>query len=278
MQDHPAYAGKSPFKWFFQVVLGDHPRVCGEKGVPHRGGTRCRGSPPRMRGKVPVRGHSSTVYGITPAYAGKSFPPYSPAWKYRITPAYAGKSSLPFPPRKCCRDHPRVCGKRGHGKHRPHAGRDHPRVCGEKLKFSCPLVIVEGSPPRMRGKVGQGRQNNLFPGITPAYAGKSCFTDVTSHRSGDHPAYAGKSGNSVKTLTTPRDHPAYAGKSSCHAPGACPRRDHPRVCGEKPRCKTRLCSNLGSPPRMRGKDLADCPASVPPGITPAYAGKRHKAA
>ena len=151
-----------------------------------------------MRGKVVYRFRPESAVGITPAYAGK----------------------------------------RGHGKHRPHAGRDHPRVCGEKLKFSCPLVIVEGSPPRMRGKVGQGRQNNLFPGITPAYAGKSCFTDVTSHRSGDHP----------------------------------------RVCGEKYMTPFDDELDQGSPPRMRGKDLADCPASVPPGITTAYAGKRHKAA
>ena len=148
----PAYAGKR--LWFLQKrwCSWDHPRVCGEKTGILRVNSYNAGSPPRMRGKVPSSGSSKWYWGITPAYAGK-----------------------------------RECPTEG----APAAG-DHPRVCGEKLKFSCPLVIVEGSPPRMRGKVGQGRQNNLFPGITPAYAGKSCFTDVTSHRSGDHPRVCGE--------------------------------------------------------------------------------------
>ena len=88
----PAYAGKSPFKWFFQVVLGDHPRVCGEKGVPHRGGTRCRGSPPRMRGKGFPMFLLRRPVGITPAYAGK-----------RLTSAPCATGRW---------DHPRVCGEK----------------------------------------------------------------------------------------------------------------------------------------------------------------------
>ena len=48
----PAYAGKSD---------DGHGQI----------GDR-RGSPPRMRGKVPIWGPSSLWRGITPAYAGKS--------------------------------------------------------------------------------------------------------------------------------------------------------------------------------------------------------------
>ena len=48
----PACAGKSRPKEAPAASDRDHPRVCGEKGVPHRGGTRCRGSPPRVRGKA----------------------------------------------------------------------------------------------------------------------------------------------------------------------------------------------------------------------------------
>ena len=50
--------------------------------------------------------------------------------------------------------------------------------------------------------------------------------------------------------------------------------DHPRVCGEKPfpARQARMCR--GSPPRMRGKDRRAVDGKSPPGITPAYAGKR----
>ena len=88
----PAYAGKRLCCRVGSRVTGDHPRVCGEKGVPHRGGTRCRGSPPRMRGKGKKGLKKSPRYGITPAYAGKSYEKrlfLSGSW-----------------------DHPRVCGEK----------------------------------------------------------------------------------------------------------------------------------------------------------------------
>ena len=86
-----------------------------------------------MRGKVIVTLGIIIIYRITPAYAGKS---YHYAW-----------------------------GKAHHG--------DHPRLCGEKhLTKSCGTV-GEGSPPPMRGKDDERANADLFPGITPAYAGKS---------------------------------------------------------------------------------------------------------
>ena len=50
-----------------------------------------------------------------------------------ITPAYAGKSTV----------------RRSQGA----APWDHPRVCGEKAMKEYMIVKVQGSPPRMRGKV-----------------------------------------------------------------------------------------------------------------------------
>ena len=47
----PAYAGKSGGKAALCGVLGDHPRVCGEKPTIRRMETPGQGSPPRMRGK-----------------------------------------------------------------------------------------------------------------------------------------------------------------------------------------------------------------------------------
>ena len=131
-------------------------------------------SPPRMRGKAVAIFRQLHHGRITPAYAGKSFgaciadavPPGSPprmrgkggaastSWICSgITPAYAGKSWLP---------------SRG-----LLADQDHPRVCGEKPLQSSVNCTMEGSPPRMRGKVVLSSENPLCRGITPAYAGKS---------------------------------------------------------------------------------------------------------
>ena len=48
--------------------------------------------------------------------------------------------------------------------------------------------------------------------------------------------------------------PAYAGKSGCKPDALTRCRDHPRVCGEKNKAVTLYALDLGSPPRMRGKD------------------------
>ena len=50
-----------------------------------------------------------------------------------ITPACAGKSLLTFP--------------------RASAPEDHPRVCGEKRYDWGDVLLISGSPPRVRGKV-----------------------------------------------------------------------------------------------------------------------------
>ena len=48
-----------------------------------------------------------------------------------------------------------------------------PRLFGEK-QFGAPNPdVTQGSPPPMRGKVGNGLKSNFIHGITPAYAGKS---------------------------------------------------------------------------------------------------------
>ena len=114
--------------------------------------------------------------------------------RYGITPAYAGKSSTAY--------------------QRAVEDMDHPRVCGEKLKFIAAVFSMWGSPPRMRGKALFFITFFRCYGITPAYAGKSY-----------HARYM------VIVI-----------------------RDHPRVCGEKRRFLCMSVANVGSPPRMRGKD------------------------
>ena len=68
--------------------------------------------------------------------------------------------------------------------------------------------------------------------------------------------------------------PAYAGKRNGHPLRHSPCRDHPHVCGEKFISDTELTPEIGSPPRMRGKESGRVPQKPFYGITPAYAGKR----
>mgnify|MGYP000531354914 CR=1 FL=1 len=86
-----------------------------------------------MRGKDPIIQNSVQISGITPAHAGKS-----------------------------------VVSVDSH----PQAG-DHPRACGEKNSVDLIVTSVPGSPPRMRGKDGEGLHVTISGGITPAHAGKS---------------------------------------------------------------------------------------------------------
>ena len=112
-----------------------------------------------------------------------------------------------------------------------------PRVCGEKCHSRLSAASAEGSPPRMRGKVVKEVTGQTATRITPAYAGKS-------------------SSRGVRT---------------------CFEKDHPRVCGEKRSQSTSASRRAGSPPRMRGKARSACFHLRNLGITPAYAGKRHRA-
>ena len=173
----------------------------------------------------------------------------------RITPAHAGKS-------RCCL----------RPAERP---QDHPRACGEKLKVAHATDSLEGSPPRMRGKVAGLVAGRVFPGITPAHAGKrSRYDDFTSD-GGDHPRACGE-----KSMVRPTGRPyrgspprmrgkgiqimvfsvlvgitpAHAGKSVLVAVWAVEHGDHPRACGEKTTQVVIPNRVQGSPPRMRGKD------------------------
>ena len=146
-----------------------------------------------MRGKVKCHVIAGKFFGITPAYAGKRF------FENLLLNFFE----------------------------------DHPRVCGEKEEEDNGQITNLGSPPRMRGKASTLKTSRRFPGITPAYAGKSYqYPNPVQHK-----------------------------------------QDHPRVCGEKFGCRCPLDSQRGSPPRMRGKASAGNAVESITGITPAYAGK-----
>ena len=67
----PACAGKRLRIGVRYAQRKDHPRVCGEKDLTLNYEDMQKGSPPRMRGKVPRQVSIPGIGGITPAYAGK---------------------------------------------------------------------------------------------------------------------------------------------------------------------------------------------------------------
>ena len=168
--------------------------MCGEKRNRMMIHQAPPGSPPRVRGKVLYKDARCDMTRITPACAGK-----------------------------------RVRADR-----QWHKDRDHPRVCGEKVSSAALMMIVAGSPPRVRGKAVAAYNSVAAEGITPACAGKSTLRKT-------------------------------AGSTY---------RDHPRVCGEKAAERAEVGKGRGSPPRVRGKENRAAGNVQLSGITPACAGKR----
>ena len=108
----PADAGKTNLDRVAFDPHRDHPRGCGENGLPSAVVFRLSGSPPRMRGKQSTDLELIANARITPADAGKTL-----------------KDAFPI-----------------------FARQDHPRGCGENKVLRFGLIMRTGSPPRMRGK------------------------------------------------------------------------------------------------------------------------------
>ena len=129
----PADAGSTILVAPVDVVLEDHPRGCGEHGVPCCTFTCTLGSSPRMRGALGPGLRVPVPPGIIPADAGSTTP------SGRLT--------------GCSVDHPRGCG-------------EHAMAGGSGL-------ILLGSSPRMRGaRSGYARRADAR-GIIPADAGST---------------------------------------------------------------------------------------------------------
>ena len=129
----PAQAGKSLFCFTAAVPIQDHPRTGGERSGMKGMKSWKLGSPPHRRGKGIQADGAGAWAGITPAWAGK-----------RV--ARGGSSSSSW---------------------------DHPRTGGEKHNVFTLGSLVQGSPPRRRGKATLDGHVAQGHGITPAWAGKS---------------------------------------------------------------------------------------------------------
>ena len=172
--------------------------------------------------------------------------------------------------------------------------RDHPRVCGENLRCFQLLIVIAGSPPRVRGKRALPRQASQVRGITPACAGKTDTEALRKRYFRDHPRVCGENplpdirisarpGSPPrvrgKLQPVPRTElcigitPACAGKTGKRTKFCRVERDHPRVCGENKETGWTCAGDVGSPPRVRGKPSRSAFTGCSPRITPACAGK-----
>ncbi len=168
----PACAGKRGCSLWFDLLIGDHPRVRGEKRADADETAQQMGSPPRARGKVLVAHTLAVERGITPACAGKS-----------SLVRFLGRADM-----------------------------NHPRVRGEKFIEQLALDLPRGSPPRARGKVERKGKNSALTGITPACAGKDHHIRSLSVGRGITPACAGKSGLRSGRSRGAGDHPRVRGE------------------------------------------------------------------
>ena len=141
---HPDSAGYDPAR--------DHPRACGENHYPAQPLPARKGSPPRVRGKLPLPSLLWLHPRITPARAGKTG-----------SSATAGSSAT-----------------------------DHPRACGENEMAAAGRVCTGGSPPRVRGKPLELLGERFALGITPARAGKTPRISAPHPAAGDHPRACGE--------------------------------------------------------------------------------------
>ena len=197
VQDHigitPAQAGKRCYLCASTKSSWDHPRVGGEKAKITPRLKRCRGSPPRGRGKVVRPDVVAKAAGITPAWAGKSRCKNCAMDRCKDHPRVGGEKSPQQPPNRSLKGSPprgrgkgleddfEICKKRitpawaGKSLDTWHGGGpsgDHPRVGGEKTPPLCPPTPTIGSPPRGRGKEFCSVIPPLLQRITPAWAGK----------------------------------------------------------------------------------------------------------
>ena len=146
-----------------------------------------------MRGKARLFHALGHHHGITPAYAGKSWP----------------------------------------GQPRRSARRDHPRVCGEKVLLVFEGDVPVGSPPRMRGKGDFCELHFPCVRITPAHAGKSEMWSLSWQIRGSPPRMRGKEKITQVYGQILRITPAYAGKKAAIFRAVCvPKGSPPRMRGK----------------------------------------------
>ena len=250
----PACAGKTGSARGWRRVETAHPRVCGENATLTLFTRLLPGSSPRVRGKRNTHVVHTSIAGLIPACAGKTQWISSPAKLTKAHPRVCGENSVKTAPIVLkIGSSPRVRGKPREGFAVLQSGglipacagktiarlpcafkiQAHPRVCGENGEVDDAGGGVEGSSPRVRGKLLLHALKARDDGLIPACAGKTLNSHTRARRAGAHPRVCGENFCGLMKIIS------LTGSS-------------PRVRG-KPLCRGRLCSARRLIPACAGK-------------------------
>ena len=209
----PAWAGKSSTWPTVRVLRWDYPRVGGEELITPCLLCAVEGLPPRGRGRECPATREDLLWGITPAWAGKSLNILVATLSQWDYPRVGGEepsspctscNAAGLPPRGRGRGlverdedgNPRItpawAGKRALAIDRRGHLRDYPRVGGEEMAASRNTRKWQGLPPRGRGRVHAAIRGFAHMGITPAWAGKSLARLAPPTRRRDYPRVGGE--------------------------------------------------------------------------------------
>ena len=293
----------------------DHPRACGANISLITGMSIRNGSSPRVRGKLQRVVEYVGDGRIIPARAGQTS---------KVSARHSARSDHP---RACgantsssrldlleCGSSPRVRGKRadlrpataatriiparaGQTSRRPWHGirrLDHPRACGANSLALANAASLDGSSPRVRGKLIGGIDVVRLIRIIPARAGQTRSVRPSGSAAADHPRACGanptgsrspvsRSGSSPRVRGKRRPHrewaaavriiPARAGQTLVLLSAMIVSPDHPRACGANWPGVRFSRSPPGSSPRVRGKQQPGQAHRPQDRIIPARAGQ-----
>ena len=252
------------------------------------------GPPPQARGRPAPRRRTPRSGGTTPAGAGTTVRPPSPAPVAGDHPRRRGddareireKLQLEGPP-------PQARGRRissraapgGPGTTPAGAGttrhcrvaarqrRDHPRRRGDDTYTIRVRGAKKGPPPQARGRPALRSSDQGTSGTTPAGAGTTAQRAAEQYCTGDHPRRRGDdhisyTGPMPAGWTTP----AGAGTTGRHGDDAWFAQDHPRRRGDDLTLYHARLVLRGPPPQARGRPPERTNSAPHDGTTPAGAG------
>ena len=270
----PAHAGKPPTCYLTCTIHRVYPRTRGEALAAVQEEFVAPGLPPHTRGSQERALQGQRDRGSTPAHAGKppsscptiprptvyprtrgeavsswcrglgpgGLPPHTRGSQAAdsggrdmpgSTPAHAGKPSAALWPGRC--------------------GRVYPRTRGEADVAEMGDKLGVGLPPHTRGSPVAARPQRLFPGSTPAHAGKPRFARSPTSRAAVYPRTRGEAGGRGPALRLALGLPPHTrGSPEVLIPETLQLRSTP--------------AHAGSPGGVDG-------AEGPGGSTPAHAGK-----
>ena len=250
----PAHAGKTIAARSKGSGRGAHPRSRGENVRRPADARNAGGSSPLTRGKPPPTMRRALQIGLIPAHAGKT------------------QRTSPFRPSRTA----------------------HPRSRGENALMMRSVLLIQGSSPLTRGKLGEELTVKRGQGLIPAHAGKTSHGRPPGHRFRAHPRSRGENASQVRrwleakgssplTRGKPRRSsphaqrrgliPAHAGKTGPRTQRHLGGPAHPRSRGENIQTTVQTVAGWGSSPLTRGKLHALLDDATQEGLIPAHAGK-----